>query len=173
MFALNDFFFTGHHDWGPEWWSAAAEGTGVTVHQLPQQNPSLFLPGVFRALFYTGLPFLVCLHSDPESGQTQGGHLCPIWAVKAFTKNKANSKQIKSSSSSRKCLSLASVFLFLQYWNRRQEMDKSTAWLSLDCNIPNNKGCKHLNSAIKRLSSLSQTTVLSDHLSTGRPWANC
>lgn len=64
------------------------------MYQLPQQNPSL-LPDISRALFYTGIPFLVWLHSDPESGQTQGGHLCPTWAMTAFTKNKANSKQIK------------------------------------------------------------------------------
>lgn len=39
-------------------------------------------------------PFLVWVHSDPESGQTQGGHPCPTWVMKAFTKNKA--KQINN-----------------------------------------------------------------------------
>lgn len=63
----------------------------MTVHQLPQQNPSL-LPDISRAL---GFSFLVWAHSDPESSQTQGGHLCPTWAMKDFTKNKASSKQIK------------------------------------------------------------------------------
>lgn len=89
MAVLSDFFFTGHHDWGPEGWSAAAGGTGVTVHQLPQPNPSL-LPDISR-----GLPFLVWVYNDPESGQTQGAHLCPTRAMNDFMKNKAISKEIK------------------------------------------------------------------------------
>lgn len=66
----------------------------MTVHQLHRQNPSL-LPDISRALGYKGLPFLVWVHSGPESGQTQGAHLCPARAMKDFPKKKANSKQIK------------------------------------------------------------------------------
>lgn len=45
--------------------------------------------------------------------------------------------------SSRNCPPLAWT-LFQHHWNLRQEMDKSTALLSLDFNSPNDKGSKHL-----------------------------
>lgn len=56
-----------------------------------------------------GLPSVVWAHSDPENSQTRGGHLCPTWAGKDFTKNKANSKQIKKTISKQKKMPISSV----------------------------------------------------------------
>lgn len=93
---LNDIFFNGYHDWGSEWWSLVAEGIGVIVHWWPEQTPSL-LQDISRALSYMGLSFLVWVQGVPDSSQREGGHLCRTWAMKAFMKNKADSKQMKKS----------------------------------------------------------------------------
>lgn len=45
----------------------------------------------------------------PDSGQTQGGHLCRTWAMKAFTKSKTDSKQTKKSISKQQKLPISTM----------------------------------------------------------------
>lgn len=56
-----------------------------------------------------GPSFSVGVGGVPDSGQSQGGHLCRTWAMNAPRKNKADSKQMKESISKQQKLPMSSM----------------------------------------------------------------